>query len=727
MHNIKHYINLISTCFIFLFLLTGNGSVWSQAKPKKVIELSPNEVQRINDSIQLATKERLEMIKEKEVRVEDKVVMELNRNRFNTLSRKWWNMPTETDQKKIDKGRYSRYQRPEGIDELLSSPGRIHRHRKEIRNEQNIVVFGWHPYWAGEAFRNYNFNLLTHVAYYAYELNPFTGGYQNFEAIHDFKTSELIPMAHNDSCKVLLSLSCHRAESSEIFFTGTAKVQLNLIDSLIAVLESAGGDGVEINFEEVPYEFKPDFQDFIRELSFRLREHNPNYTIAMTLPLDDTDKVYDLGFLQNWVDIFIIAGFNFHLRPSGVTKGSVAPLFNDEAAIRGSYLSYTQVSNLDSILRSPGTIRSVELLHNETYMNKLLDTLNAYIKASRIENLDYNRYDMGDVLRIIQLYEPLLNNPKVRQSLRRTACKVELAKYYQPEERVNFFLFAPEWDTVPIYEFDVFNGLGGIISKTDTVVDDIVKAIERYTRAIGATHANSLVLGLPYYGAVWQTRGGSEFMGYMPYAQIRNLIRNGEATVRYDKRRHTMIATVSDSIGAYQEIFFDNSTSLSLKIDMALDRKLGGVAVWALSYDHGYNELWSTLEEQVAARTEWNPSTEQMGLFKIDKSNKIHYTIAYQMKRNSNLIFATLVFITIFMTIGFIFSLLDWRVRDVMFYSGAFRIFYLTIFTVLVLVLGTWLGLFQNRIAAFLIGLTLGGILIWVATVLVTRRHEKLP
>ena len=127
---------------------------------------------------------------------------------------------------------------------------------------------------------------------------------------------------------------------------------------------------------------------------------------------------------------------------------------------------------------------------------------------------------MGDVLRILQLYEPLLNNPNIRQSLRRAACKVELAKYYQPQERVNFFLFTPEWDTVSINEFDVFNGLGGILSKTDTVTDDISKAIGRYVNAIGSDHSSSLVLGLPYYGSVWHTRGAQEFLGYMPYAQI---------------------------------------------------------------------------------------------------------------------------------------------------------------------------------------------------------------
>jgi hypothetical protein len=360
-------------------------------------------------------------------------------------------------------------------------------------------------------------------------------------------------------------------------------------------------------------------------------------------------------------------------------------------------------------------------------MQRLLDTLNAYIRNAKIANLEYNRYDFGDALRVIQLYEPLLNNPNVRQSLKRTTCKVELVKNYQPDERVNYFLFTPEWDTIPIYEFDVFNGMGGIISKTDSLQYDIVSAINAYKKTIGKKHASCLVLGLPYYGSVWQIRGEQEFVGYMPYAQIRDIIRSGAARVKYDKKRHSMIAVLSDSIGPYQEIYFDNSTSLALKIEKALDMKLGGIAIWALSYDHGYNELWNTIEEQVAARTVWNPDTEKYETFKISKSNKIHYTIAYQLKRMSNLVYAALVFVTLFMALGFVFALFDWRIRDLMFYTGAFRIFYISIFTVLVLVLGTWLGLFQNRITSFLIGIFIGALLIWLATILVKRDHDKLP
>jgi hypothetical protein len=70
---------------------------------------------------------------------------------------------------------------------------------------------------------------------------------------------------------------------------------------------------------------------------------------------------------------------------------------------------------------------------------------------------------------------------------------------------------------------------------------------------------------------------------------------------------------------------------------------------------------------------------------------------------------------------------LDWKVRDVLFYSGAFRIFYLVVFTIVLLVVGNWLGWFQNRMITFAIGTGLGLLLTWVASNLVANKHKELP
>lgn len=719
----------IRTLFLLLFC-----SAWATTTLLAQLdgsELNGTQILRptAEDSSELRL-QRLEKLREKDTIIENKVVLELSQTRFRTLARHWWGMPTETDRKVMAKGRYSRYEKPLGADEMYEQEPAVYVQSTQINSKQNLVVWGWHPAWAGDKFHNYNFGLLTHAAFYAYKLNPFTGGYEDFEAIDQFKNGDFVKTAHKDSCKAMLTLSCHRGERSEIFFTSAKVVQRNLIDSLISVLNYAGGDGVEINFEELPIEYKDDFQDFVRELSFALREENPNFTIAMSLPLRDPEKVYDLGFLQNWVDVFIVSAYNFHLRPTGVSKVPLTPLLKPEAKWKRSYMSYSENISLDSVLRTSSAIKSIDLLHTDSYKKQLLDTLNMYILRAGITNLEYNTYDLGTVLGIIRATQDLRDNPYLRRALKATACRAELAKYYAARNPINMFLFEPEQDTIQIHEFDLFSGLEGIISESDSLEESLEETIDRYVQEIGAKHSTSLVLGLPYHGAVWALEGdkGVSFEGYMAYSEIRNLARANRLKVRYDKMHNSMIGVLVDTLGnPLKEIYFDNSTSLGLKMDLALEKKMGGVAVWALSYDHGYTELWRTLEEKFAAREIWNTKLERIERYKVAKSNKIHYTIAYQIKKANGVVFSTLLAMLFFMALGFGFSLLDWKVRDVMFYSGAFRIFYLVLFATIVLLIGNNLGLFNNWVATFLVGTILGGLLTWVASMLLKRQQKRLP
>ena len=302
-----------------------------------------------------------------------------------------------------------------------------------------------------------------------------------------------------------------------------------------------------------------------------------------------------------------------------------------------------------------------------------------------------------------------------------------MAKYYEPQKKVHFYLFEPEWDTVPVFELDLFNGMGGVISNQDSLAEDLIHAFKKYRNKMGKKNQSSLVMGLPNYGSVWSLRDGRGFEGYLSYAQIRNLIRGGQATVTYNKKIQSLIAIVSDSLGPVQEIFFDNSTTLAVKIKRILDEQMGGISIWALSYDHGYTELWNTIENQVASRKMYDEDSGSEKIFKIKKSNKIHYTIAYQLKRYGKLIFSSIFCITLLLTIAFVYSLFDWRVRDIMFYSGAFRIFYLLIFMLFILMLGSWMGLFENMFASLLVGLILGALLTWLSTMILAKSREKLP
>ena len=37
------------------------------------------------------------------------------------------------------------------------------------------IVYGWHPYWVGSAYQNYQWDLLSHLSFFSYEVNASDG------------------------------------------------------------------------------------------------------------------------------------------------------------------------------------------------------------------------------------------------------------------------------------------------------------------------------------------------------------------------------------------------------------------------------------------------------------------------------------------------------------------------------------------------------------------------
>lgn len=374
--------------------------------------------------------------------------------------------------------------------------------------------------------------------------------------------------------------------------------------------------------------------------------------------------------------------------------------------------------------------------HDLVYENQLKDSLNYHIRWI-YRNLEYKTYDLTDILNTIKLTKdhlgrPMWQNPSINRLLAKTNCIGVLSQQYvasrDDDEGVGFFIFKPKKDTLIFKELDLFKNVG-IRSEVDSQLLDLNQVVEQYKARIGKKHISSLVLGLPYHGAIWykDREGIKDFKGYIAYSEILRLAERGLVSVDYDKATHSLVATHRDSLGGFYKIYFDNSTSLSHKFDFAIAQELGGVGLWALGADYAHTDLWETIEESFVTKEVWNADKGVYGRVVVNKGNKIEYTVEYLLKRFGNLIFATLFFITIFICISFAFSILDWKVRDVLFYSGAFRIFYLVLFTIVLLVIGNWFGWFQHKPLTFAIGTGLGLLLTWVASKMVEKEHQKLP
>ncbi len=216
----------------------------------------------------------------------------------------------------------------------------INKYSKFHILDSSINVFGWHPYWMGNAYKNYNFSLLTQIAYFSYETNPVTGDYKT---IHNWQTTALVDSAKKYACQVLLTVTNFGTKNNEIFLTNAQNQQKRMIENLISLLRERDADGVCIDFEEIPTKMRNNFTNFIIDLSRNLKSAEKKYLLSIALPIKDFRQVFDIKSMSDFVDLFVIMGYEFYGKYSKVA-GPVAPLSSGdiwwEYNVEGSILEY---------------------------------------------------------------------------------------------------------------------------------------------------------------------------------------------------------------------------------------------------------------------------------------------------------------------------------------------------------------------------------------------------
>ncbi|MFM8374094.1 MAG: glycosyl hydrolase family 18 protein [Bacteroidota bacterium] len=210
------------------------------------------------------------------------------------------------------------YQYTPGQDSVLSTPLR-----------SKATVFGWHPYWMGNAFRDYKFNLLSYVSWFSFHINTDTGEPQNPESLDKARIAELVTLAHEKKCRVLLTVTCHTPEETLAFLSDKA-VQNHFIQYVCGFINEMKMDGADVNFENIPAGQTANMTEFIRNFSTELKKNRLYLTID--LPVFDFNHIYELPELGKNVDLFIITGYDYFNGKSR-TNGPVSPL----GAPDGSY------------------------------------------------------------------------------------------------------------------------------------------------------------------------------------------------------------------------------------------------------------------------------------------------------------------------------------------------------------------------------------------------------
>ncbi len=214
---------------------------------------------------------------------------------------------------------------------------------KQLRTtEPSHTVFGYHPYWMGTAWQNYNYNLLTTVAWFSAEATP-TG---QLSDLNGWPVTGLINLAHSHGVEVVLCVTLFDDADLTTLLSNPSYRQ-NLINNLIAQIQAGNADGVNIDFEDFPSSQENSMVQFISDLTDAFHSQIPGSQVTLATPAVDWSNEWDYNALAAASDGLFIMGYGYHWSGSDYT-GAIAPLTGGSYNITWTVNDYLTKTNNQS-------------------------------------------------------------------------------------------------------------------------------------------------------------------------------------------------------------------------------------------------------------------------------------------------------------------------------------------------------------------------------------------
>lgn len=142
---------------------------------------------------------------------------------------------------------------------------------------------------------------------------------------------------------------------------------------------------------------------------------------------------------------------------------------------------------------------------------------------------------------------------------------------------------------------------------------------------------SKLLLGLPYYGREWETTSNTipsnttgNFSTSRTYAYVKNNSTGYYTTTnkKWDQNSFTP-AFVFQVSGAWRQCWIDDDYSMSRRFDFVNQRGIGGIGIWALGYDDGYDDFWQAIQDKFTSNCRVWPCSDS--LYDMGGPNRNYY------------------------------------------------------------------------------------------------------
>ena len=203
-------------------------------------------------------------------------------------------------------------------------------------------VFGYHPYWMGTAWQNYNYNLISTISYFSAEATA-TGNLSN---LHGWPVAGLINLAHTNGVNVVLCVTLFD-NGDLVTLLSNPSYRQNLINNLLTQVQAGNADGVNVDFESFPSSQKQNMVQFITDLTSTFHAEIPGSQVTLATPAVDWNNGWDYNALATISDGLFIMGYNYYYGGSSTT-GPIAPLYANGISVSWTINDYLNKTNNQS-------------------------------------------------------------------------------------------------------------------------------------------------------------------------------------------------------------------------------------------------------------------------------------------------------------------------------------------------------------------------------------------
>lgn len=130
---------------------------------------------------------------------------------------------------------------------------------------------------------------------------------------------------------------------------------------------------------------------------------------------------------------------------------------------------------------------------------------------------------------------------------------------------------------------------------------NVTNTINQEYATVSTFYPEKIILGVPYYSPHWKAASSSEGASVTGWVGSERYYAAQQASEIYGLNWSSTFKNAWYNYvesGEHHQVWFDDDSSLGLKYDLAINKNLKGIGMWALGYDGTRDELWNLIEEK---------------------------------------------------------------------------------------------------------------------------------